>query len=520
MFGVLLWKEIRDHLMTFRFGAALVTTFVLVLISVWVLGDDFVSRRDSYNVLAEQYAQETANVQVPSQISPKVGHPPSTLGIFAQGEERRFGNFVEIQRWRVPERAEESLSNNELLESVATFDLLTVFVVVVSLFGVLMSYDSISGERERGTLKLICTGPLRRTSIFASKFIGTTLVLALPFLLSFVSALIVLQFVHNIVFSSSHWMAISLMVLSGLIYGSLFIAVGMLCSALSQRSSTALLVALLIWTIAVFLVPLGGARLAEALQPLDSTANISAFEDEETRQRARQSSQFWNDQFQDDGYYSFYHTNISISGSNQRIFDATPDGFRIAIAFSKFKESLWRPLAYQLWNRIREHEGRKVEQAALATMLSSPSPAHHLQVVFTSLAGTSYSANARFMESARRYRTAMLDNFDRKGYFGDNALHFFTRQPYEEAFEEGGFDARMEEYTRRRELEGRGWFDRYGTRNFDEVGSLPNDLVPPFNYAGDSPDFEASLWPIGVLTSQVFLILAIGFIAFIRYDVR
>ncbi len=46
MFRVLLWKEIREHLMTFRFGAALVTTFVLVVISVWVLGEDYMRRRD------------------------------------------------------------------------------------------------------------------------------------------------------------------------------------------------------------------------------------------------------------------------------------------------------------------------------------------------------------------------------------------------------------------------------------------------------------------------------------------
>ena len=79
MFTTLFGKEIREHLLTFRFGAALLTVFVLVIVSVWVLGEDYLHRRDTYNLMVEKSAEADAEVLVPSQISPVLNLPPSPL---------------------------------------------------------------------------------------------------------------------------------------------------------------------------------------------------------------------------------------------------------------------------------------------------------------------------------------------------------------------------------------------------------------------------------------------------------
>ena len=108
MFLSLLFKEIRFHLLTFRFAAALITTLMLVVLSMWVLGDDYIRRRNTYNISVETTARQIEEVYVPSQISPTLYRPPSALSIFAQGEDRRFGNTLQVQRWEVPRRAEGS----------------------------------------------------------------------------------------------------------------------------------------------------------------------------------------------------------------------------------------------------------------------------------------------------------------------------------------------------------------------------------------------------------------------------
>ena len=319
MFRVLLWKEIREHLMTFRFGAALITTFVLVLVSVWVLGDDFIRRRNLHNTLAKSYAESARELLTPSQLQPVVQRPPSALGIFAQGEDEHLGNAVTIRRWEVPRRADNSLTSNKLLASMPTFDLLTIFVIALSLFGVLLSYDGFSGEREHGTLKLICACPTTRGIVFAAKFVAGSVVLIIPFLLSFASGLAVLNFVHGIAFTGTQWLSIALMILAGLLYGSLFIAIGLISSALSNRSSTSLALALLFWVLGVVVIPSVGTGLASTA-PLEPPQEISRLEQTTSSDIDARARRFWRE----NNLELSSHGDSNIGGERPFWFDGEP----------------------------------------------------------------------------------------------------------------------------------------------------------------------------------------------------
>ena len=103
MFKTMFFKEIREHLMTFRFAAALVTTFVLILISFWVLGEDYKERQNDFNQAAKKLNEDMlARCYTPSMIAPVISRPPSPLRIFAEGEDRRHGNFITIERLLIP----------------------------------------------------------------------------------------------------------------------------------------------------------------------------------------------------------------------------------------------------------------------------------------------------------------------------------------------------------------------------------------------------------------------------------
>ena len=80
----LLSKEIKLHLKTFRFNAALIVTFILTILSVWVLGNDFVARNNLYLKLSESYGETVGSIYVPSQIQPVLHKAPTPLSIFAQ----------------------------------------------------------------------------------------------------------------------------------------------------------------------------------------------------------------------------------------------------------------------------------------------------------------------------------------------------------------------------------------------------------------------------------------------------
>ncbi len=514
MFISLLSKEIRNHLLTFRFAAAFVTTIALVLVSFWVLGDDYLRRRDAYNLAAEETARQDHEIYVPSQISPTLHRPPSKLSIFTQGEDRRFGNSVQVRRWEVPLRAEGSFTDNMLMAALPSLDLYTIFAIVVSLFGILFGYDSISGERERGTLKLQCTGSVSRGTIFLTKYLGGLVCLAIPLVLSMMAGLMLLSFFFSISFTFEQWIAIACIALSGLIFIALFLALGLTCSALVRNSSVALVLVLFIWILGVLVIPSAAQSAADFLVPLPSSSELTNAVKATEREVVARLEGFGKEH---PAYgWGVWSSNWSVPGTGGYLkYDGTVKNYRDAIEFVRFVEPLMSSRAGRIWDIYNSQHKNRQQQAMIAGALSLVSPSFHLRELITSLANTGYPVYGNFMDSVRRYRRQMINDFERRGYFSDNALGFFCRRPASD-IDESEFPKRYEYYKQQVAL-GRRTDEFVGPHLW---GPLPEDHFLPFSHSLDKPDFAASLQPGLFLVISIAIVFSIGFVAFLRYDVR
>lgn len=510
MFLTLLTKEIRQHLLTFRFAAALLTTLILVIVSVWVLSEDFIRRRDTHNIMAERSAQADREVYVPTQINPTMHRPPSPLSIFAQGEDRRFGTSVNIHRWEVPREAAGRLEDNELLIAESPLDLLTIFTLVVSLFGILLSYDQISGERETGTLRLMCTGAVSRGKMYTAKFFSGVFCLAIPFLLSFIAGLLVITFVFDISFTPTQWPAIAIMVLAGLVFAALFIAIGLACSALLRNSAAALVLSLLIWALGVMVIPTAAQSIADYFVPLPSAAEITDLATITQREIDDKEINEFRPKHPDYG-------SGSTAGwpDEYWLYDGTPANFSDTEEYVRFLEPLMLERAQKIWEASRKHKNLKERQAEIANIISAPAPAFQLRSAFTALAGTGTSNYRRFLDEARQNRRLMVADFQGKGYFGSNAWSFFSRRERSDVSDEL-FAMRSRERRLKRE---RG-IPSEQISGPHLWGRLPESEIPHFEFTGREPDLMSALWPIGYLAIATFILFVLGFIAFIRYDVR
>jgi ABC-type transport system involved in multi-copper enzyme maturation permease subunit len=514
MFRTILSKEIRNHLMTFRFAAALVTMFVLVIISLWVLGNDYLRRRDAYNLAAEETARQDREVYVPSQVSPTLHRPPSILSIFVQGEDRRFGNSVQVLRWEVPRRADGSFTDNMLMAALPALDLHTIFEIVASLFGILFCYDAICGERENGTLKLQCTGSAGRGAIYSAKFLGATVCLAIPILISLTAGLLLLLFFFNLSFSAEQWLAVAGIGLAGIAYSSLFAALGLACSALVRRSSVALILALFIWTMAVLVIPSAAQSTAEYLVPLPSSSKISNEEKASEREAVAKVQEF--SQVHPGYWWGNWTSSWSVPGDGGYVkFDSGAQYFRDSIEFVRFIEPLMLSRASSIWDAYNKQFEDFKSEWRIAEAISFISPAHHLRKALTSLANTGYAVYGDFMESVRRFRRQMITGFERRGYFTDNALGFFCRRPASEITDER-YMQRQKYYGEQAEA-GKRYEEFMGPHLW---GPLPEDETPHYEYIADKPDFAAAAQPCLFLIIYLAIVFSVGFAAFLRYDVR
>lgn len=133
--------------------------------------------------------------------------------------------------------------------TVTVSSLATLSVYLVPLIALLLSYDSVSGEADRGTLPLLLTYPISRWELLAGKFAAQLLVLLASVVIGFgVTAATVAATGDVTPASFAH---LTRLIWSAVLLGAGFLALGNALSACVRQSGTAASLALAVWVIAV-----------------------------------------------------------------------------------------------------------------------------------------------------------------------------------------------------------------------------------------------------------------------------
>ena len=139
--------------------------------------------------------------------------------------------------------------------SVAVVSLASLSVYIIPLMALLLSFDALVGELERGTLLLLLTYPISRWQIVVGKFVGHMAILAFAILIGYGVTAVAIAFATGS--SVDNWQAYLLMMLSSWMLGGIFIALGYLISAHTRARTTAVGIAVVVWLVAVLLYDLG-----------------------------------------------------------------------------------------------------------------------------------------------------------------------------------------------------------------------------------------------------------------------
>ena len=259
MLKTLIGRELLDNLMTFRFAAAVFITLLLVVAATAVLIQDYERRLESYNTSIETHRQGLHKWKT---YSPGMGRlyidrPPNPLSLFNVGLDKRLGNKIQVSHWFVPALwdAEMDSSDNSFLNIFSSIDIVFIFEVVLSLLALIFAYDALAGERERSTLRLVLTHPIRRGHILLAKYISAMLCLLVPLLMSLLLAVILLTTSTSISLSTADFLRMGGIVLSSLMYLSVFYLIGLLISSVTRRTSTALMLSMFVWGFLVLVYP-------------------------------------------------------------------------------------------------------------------------------------------------------------------------------------------------------------------------------------------------------------------------
>jgi Cu-processing system permease protein len=139
--------------------------------------------------------------------------------------------------------------------SIVVASLTSLSVYLVPLVALLMSFDAIAGEIERGTLPLLLTYPVARWEVLAGKLLAHVVILIVALVAGYGSAALiaVLTDPEAIVGLGALWR----LTWTSVLLGATFLGIGYAVSALSRRASGAAGLAIGVWLGLVVLYDLG-----------------------------------------------------------------------------------------------------------------------------------------------------------------------------------------------------------------------------------------------------------------------
>ena len=177
-------------MLTYRFALAFGACAVLMGLSAYALVDEYALRAEAHEVEVVRARAELDNIKVYAQLleyPPFTHRPPSPLAIFGEGLEDRLGNVLHFSHGSVPTLLSAPQDSNPLMHAFPVFDLATISALLLSLVALFFAYDSVSGERQAGTLSLLFSNPVPRAHLLLGKWLGGLACTGLPVVAGFVS---------------------------------------------------------------------------------------------------------------------------------------------------------------------------------------------------------------------------------------------------------------------------------------------------------------------------------------------
>lgn len=139
--------------------------------------------------------------------------------------------------------------------SVTVASLTSLAVYLVPLLALLMSFDAIAGEVERGTLPLVLTYPVSRAELLAGKFLAHLGILALAVAVGYAIAAAAALVIDPR--AASGLAALWRLFWTSLLLGATFLGTGYAISAYSRRPGAAAGLVIGLWLVLIVLYDLG-----------------------------------------------------------------------------------------------------------------------------------------------------------------------------------------------------------------------------------------------------------------------
>jgi ABC-type transport system involved in multi-copper enzyme maturation permease subunit len=380
MLREIIWRELLDHLQSLRFALTLLLVIVLMLMASVLYIHDYRQQvadyrenvRENLDLLKKKAGKDLHEV-VSDPPNLLIYRAPSPLGFIAEGHEKDLPNAFGVDAFELI-GPQTILRRNYTLQRFDALDWVFTVGVILSFAAFAMTYDSISGEAETGTLRLCFSNSLPRATLLFGKYIGTITSLSIPLIIGICMNTLVIALFGVLPFEPTYWLQIGGVVLFSVLYISVFATLGLFISCLTRSSSVSLVLLLLVWVCFTVFVPRTGGLLASRLVELPDEKTIARQANDTTHEIRKRYGE---------GRFSAHWSPGEPLTRSARIADAQQ----------------------AIYNEYRQQQ---LYQVKLAQNISRISPTAIYQIGCEALVGTGIKHYERFFKKAIEYRRSLL----------------------------------------------------------------------------------------------------------------
>lgn len=455
MFRTILRRELQETRASSTLLSALVALTILVPLSAYFQARYYQHVIEDYALRQSIHQTENSSQSI-VLIQPLPSLAPFFNGVYdSRPDEFRLRN----------DSATTNTPSGDLMPLEWLFpkiDLGFIIGVLVTLLTILLAHDTIAGDREQRTLKLILASPVQRRTVLAAKLTGVILpvTVILVYVVLLYTIVVTVFSGGTVELSGANLSALTVFTLVAILVSIVNAAFGVAVSASVRRSSVSLLVCASIWIVITLIWPTLGPYMASSFKPVPppeaAQRDMASKEKELIREELAEQRKT---------AFNLKEQQVGVESAWQR--------------YLELRRGWTERRNEEIGRLVRERKKQIRDQQLFARRISLFSPYVAFKEVLGSLCGTGLESYDEFLVEVERYR--------------------------QQEFIPKGFDLRSRQKP---------WLN---AANPDDRLQLP-PLQAPLPTL--SKRLAAAAWPLSILITEMIALMMLGVLSFERCDVR
>ncbi|MCK5135239.1 MAG: ABC transporter permease subunit [Bacteroidales bacterium] len=280
MLGIIILKEIQNHLYSLRFHISFIIVLLLFGIGTPGVITALKAEQDLYIEFQENRVEEIkhlASDNLTRLATHRFDHhfAPRSNRIISDCHEKVLPNEITYSAYNVFGFNVSLGTVNPLLKNVQTLSWSFIVVIILSFLTMLFAFDAISGEKEQKTLALSLSNSVSKGTLLFSKFVSIVGIITLIEFVGMMISMIIILIIGNISLDINFLFECLGFLLLSVLYISCFTVFGLLASIVTKDSNVSLLISLCFWLLFVIVIPNTSIFWAKKLFPIDSAAVVN-----------------------------------------------------------------------------------------------------------------------------------------------------------------------------------------------------------------------------------------------------